>query len=824
MIPGQLVCTAGFQKIPANVSALLCALRLHEPDAEPLRTLNDDDWEDLLSFCNLSNLTFSLLRIERGLIPSWVEERLAVNARDNSTRFAQIKATYCEIAEALEKEQIDCVVLKGFAQCPEYIEKPQLRPQSDIDLYVPHDQLDGARSALESLRYKPDMAFYNPRADHLPAMVRETGWRWRGNPFDPEMPPAVELHFCLWNERTSLLATPGIDAFWNRRVRREVDGIQFVALSSADNLAYSSLHLLRNLLAGEWTIRQAYELANFLDSHASAVEFWEEWSEVHEPSLRQLEAIGFFIARQWLNCEVSSQVNGEILALPPAIRTWLQEFSESALEVMFHPNKDRVWLHMCLLDGLPARLSLARRTLLPSRIPPMAVAAVNVNSNYRRPRTFVSAFAPLNYLLYCASRVVAHTLPLPAMLWNGLRWWLSIKQLSAEFWKFLGASFFFDLGLSMYFFLFNIYLLSCGFTEKRIGLLTSAMAVGSIAGAFPAGRLAKSLGLRRALLACFILATAIFALRALLVSNPFDLVLSVLAGMTLSIWAVCISPTVAQLTTESNRPFAFSLVFSSGIGIVALGGLAGGNLPGFISRSLSVSAVSGSRNALLAACAIVLVGILPLRRLSLAAKSGSAVREPMRLPAFLSRFLPAIAIWSLVTGAFSPFANLYFVHHLQMSLPRTGLVFSISQLSQVAAILISPIVFRKLGLNSGIVGTQIATAVTLATLALVHGALPASIVYILFTAFQWMGEPGMYSLLMAGVPLEERSAASAWNVFVMSSCQAIAAVIAGSAFTRFGYPAVLIATAAFAMLAAYSFWSLLRGPSVEAEITQTASI
>src|SRR5258707_6765305 len=37
------------------------------------------------------------------------------------------------------------------------------------------------------------------------------------------------------------------------------------------------------------------------------------------------------------------------------------------------------------------------------------------------------------------------------------------------------------------FFLNNLYLLDCGFNEKFLGLVTSAMAVGSIVGTVPAG-------------------------------------------------------------------------------------------------------------------------------------------------------------------------------------------------------------------------------------------------------------------------------------------------------------------------------------------------
>jgi predicted MFS family arabinose efflux permease len=82
--------------------------------------------------------------------------------------------------------------------------------------------------------------------------------------------------------------------------------------------------------------------------------------------------------------------------------------------------------------------------------------------------------------------------------------------------------------------------------------------------------------------------------------------------------------------------------------------------------------------------------------------------------------------------------------------------------------------------------------------------------YLGFSAFHWMGGPGIYSLLMNRVAESERSSASAANSFTTSLCQAVAAAVTGAAYVRFGYPAVLSAIAGLALLAALLFWALLR--------------
>ena len=67
------------------------------------------------------------------------------------------------------------------------------------------------------------------RPDHLPRMIRKTGWKWREDYFDPEMPTAVELHFSFWNERVECFSAGDLTPFWARRVVREVAGLQLPA-------------------------------------------------------------------------------------------------------------------------------------------------------------------------------------------------------------------------------------------------------------------------------------------------------------------------------------------------------------------------------------------------------------------------------------------------------------------------------------------------------------------------------------------------------------------------------------------------------------------
>jgi hypothetical protein len=168
----------------------------------------------------------------------------------------------------------------------------------DIDLFVPPESLAPARETLASLGYEPIAGTSRFPADHVPPMIRKTGWQWNGDYFEPGIPPCVDLHFRFWDQDTEGFPAPGVENFWARRIQQ--DGLP--VLGRADRLAYSALHLLRHVFRGTPRPYHVYEIAYFLDTLAADDSFWNSWREIHPPALRRLEAIAFRLARAWFGC------------------------------------------------------------------------------------------------------------------------------------------------------------------------------------------------------------------------------------------------------------------------------------------------------------------------------------------------------------------------------------------------------------------------------------------------------------------------------------------------------------------------------------------
>jgi len=132
-----------------------------------------------------------------------------------------------------------------------------------------------------------------------------------------------------------------------------------------------------------------------------------------------------------------------------------------------------------------------------------------------------------------------------------------------------------------------------------------------------------------------------------------------------------------------------------------------------------------------------------------------------------------------------------------------------AQFAQVIAVLAAPIVLKRLGAISGVMYMQLATAAALGMLTLGPTGVLAGAVYAGYMAFQYMSEPGMYSLLMEGVEAPERSGASALNFLVIFGGQAVAAAAAGVGVRKFGYPIILSVAAVTALIAGVMFRVLL---------------
>lgn len=381
------------------------------------------------------------------------------------------------------------------------------------------------------------------------------------------------------------------------------------------------------------------------------------------------------------------------------------------------------------------------------------------------------------------------------------RW--TFAKLGRSFWIFFAAALFLDFGFDLYFFLYNLFLVSLHYDERAIGIIGSALTVGNLAGTIPASMIASRFGLQKPLLFCFLAAPIICIVRPFAPSMAAQVVLAFLTGVALCSWPVCFAPTVARLTTDDTRVFAFSITFATGIGTGMLAGFAGGYLPAlFHGASNSTSLTGGMRFVLIGASLVAMLGAVPIWKLNIAQPAISRRPRTLVFHPFLRRFLPVFALWSIVTGSFAPFAPVYFQKNLGYSLQHVGAIFSASELVQFSAVLLVPFLYRRIGTTGGILLAQAITAAAAIVLGRANSPGLAVGCYLVFMGAQFTAGPGFYGMLMSRMNESDRNGASAMQNIVGALSGAGASSLTGILIVRSGYGAVFHVSIALTMVSA----------------------
>src|SRR6185503_11290535 len=93
---------------------------------------------------------------------------------------------------------------------------------------------------------------------------------------------------------------------------------------------------------------------------------------------------------------------------------------------------------------------------------------------------------------------------------------------------------------------------------------------------------------------------------------------------------------------------------------------------------------------LFVACLIMGLSVVPARKIAFEGPKLDAAPLGYPRTAFVVRFLIALTVMNVATGAFNQFANAYFSKFLRFPVEQIGGIFASGQFAQVLAILISP--------------------------------------------------------------------------------------------------------------------------------------
>jgi hypothetical protein len=407
-----------------SASALLLtavrSLRPEEDGAALLRSIPLDEWGEFLALTDEARITLPIATRYRDTAPEPVRQWLGECVARNAQRHARIVEAHARLADAMNSQGAEFIILKGLSHERFWPENSRCRPQYDIDLYCPRESVSAAREAAASLGYEFVRAT-EADADHLPVMIRQTGWRWRGDYYDPQQPLALEIHHRFWNPSLGF-SVRNANRFPARRCFEAVDGVTLPMLDRVDALDYAAWHAVRHLLRGTLKIFHVYELAQYLDRSADDDGFWTAWQNQGAPEDRIPECVAFRLAEVWFGCRMHRAVESAVRRLPANVERWFRLFAFSPIAALEHVNKDELILNLCLA-GRADRLKIAVQRLFPLLIP----ARARDDAHVREVSPSVSKPASKN-AGFIAQRALHHLRALGPVVQSGLRWCLAGRE------------------------------------------------------------------------------------------------------------------------------------------------------------------------------------------------------------------------------------------------------------------------------------------------------------------------------------------------------------------------------------------------------------
>lgn len=267
--------------------------------------------------------------------------------------------------------------------------------------------------------------------------------------------------------------------------------------------------------------------------------------------------------------------------------------------------------------------------------------------------------------------------------------------------RLLLASFLWSLGANLVYFFLNFHLEALGFSREAIGLAQALLVGVGVVFALPLAWLIPKLGYLRSFYLALALALLGGGLLTLGLLPLFGVALYGLAGAALQ---GALPALLARVVPEGERVRVFSLQAA----LTTATGFLSTLLAGFLSDLL------GARSVLPFALPFFLLA-LPFVR-GVAEGQGGIPRFGGRFGLWLRLFLPN-AVIAFGAGLVIPFLNLYLKEKFGLTYGATGFVFALSSLATGLAMLLQPLLVRRVGGVGAVVLVQALSLPFLAALA-----------------------------------------------------------------------------------------------------------
>jgi hypothetical protein len=331
--------------------------------------LSPAEWRRLLNWLDVSGLALYLLDrlVQLGLhdtLPETAADRLQQNLDNNAKRTHGMAEESVAIQRGFQAAGLSYAVVKGLSLSPESVPRPELRHQFDLDYLISEKSAPEARLILERRGYR------------LRAFSGKT-WEFKINEtpyvsvkdFYKDLPyRTVELH--LEDD------TPGKDSRLDRTTTREMFGIAMPVLSPVDIFRGQAMHIFKDVCCGFPRAAHLLEFYRHVLSRRDDDAFWRELrcrAEEDRSTCLGIGVVTYLVASILGEFAPKALTAWTAEVLPPSVCLWVDRYGRHTVFGKHPGTKFFLLLQKELESASNPERSAAKKSLWPSRLPPVVI-------------------------------------------------------------------------------------------------------------------------------------------------------------------------------------------------------------------------------------------------------------------------------------------------------------------------------------------------------------------------------------------------------------------------------------------------------------------
>ncbi|MEH7344144.1 MFS transporter [Bacillus sp. JJ1532] len=355
-------------------------------------------------------------------------------------------------------------------------------------------------------------------------------------------------------------------------------------------------------------------------------------------------------------------------------------------------------------------------------------------------------------------------------------WASQIKGYNHNIRQAIWANVYTQIGFGIFMVIYNFYIRELGFTERLNGQIISMTALATALILVPAGIMSDRMGRKKAILFGATGTGIVLLFRGVIEIQSLLLLFAFLTGITSAFLQVSLIPWLAENSKPEQRVHLFSMHFAVMTGANVIGNLSGGILTDLF--SFFTTSLISIRITLIIGGIFFLIGVLPVTRFKETSSSNAKFQEKQTIYKkkfyksdgfkMIGLFAIAQLLIGIGAGLVIPYLNLYFADRFSASNTAIGFIISMGQAATAVAMIIGPIVVRKVGEVKAVVILQLMSLPFLLLTAYTENLLLAALGFLFRQALMNAGNPIQMSLMMSKVGDSYKGLANSVNQMVFN--------------------------------------------------------